>query len=350
MAEDAGLAPDAARAQPGSLAHQHRVALQAEASRLEHVRDRQQQLARVRDAHLDAREVLAVAPADDARDAIPVIAVLRRRQIDVARAVALDEPRRVVLEAKRRAVERRVDVDVGAARHPGHEVHRRAAPRRVDLGVAAGAAVRARVVAAQDVAADARAGPAGRARARDRRRPTRDGDGCVAPQCAPSAASSGADHEAEATVGARPENINIRRGEALRPVDPGRRLSTWLRRLVRRGQMGSLSRRNTHRRASNTGRGSRCSDCRSCTSFAASTRRAGGGRRRSASSRSARSPSASWRSVRSRSARSASVRRRSGSAGGSASSRSACSPRVRWPPGFWARPASSRSRRTRSGW
>ena len=70
----------------------------------------------------------------------------------------------------------------------------------------------------------------------------------------------------------------------------------------------------------------------------------------SASSPSARSRSASSRSVRSPSARSASARRRSGSAGASASSRSACSRPVRSPPGCWARRASSRSRRTRSGW
>ena len=90
---------------PGPLADHHRVALEAEAARLEHVRDRQQQLARVRPPpHLDAGEVLAVAPADDARDPVEVIAVLRRRQLDEARAVALDEPRRVVLEAERRAV------------------------------------------------------------------------------------------------------------------------------------------------------------------------------------------------------------------------------------------------------
>ena len=102
VAEDAGLAPDAAGAQPGPLAHQHRVALEAEAARLEHVRDREQELARVAAADLDAREVLAIPPADDAGDPVAVIAVLRRRQIDVALAVALDEPRRIFLEAERR--------------------------------------------------------------------------------------------------------------------------------------------------------------------------------------------------------------------------------------------------------
>jgi hypothetical protein len=62
VTEDAGLAQTPAGAQAGTLADQDRIALQAEAARLEYVRDGQQQLAPVGAALLDAREVLAVAP------------------------------------------------------------------------------------------------------------------------------------------------------------------------------------------------------------------------------------------------------------------------------------------------
>ncbi len=167
VAEDAGLAPDAARAQAGPLADQHRIALETEAARLEHIRDRKQELARVAAADLDAGKVLAVPPADDARDPVAMVAVLRRGQIDVARAVALDEPRRIILEAKCRRrlpgsaakgawipapAGNRVIRCIGELRHAGKNV-----------SVATSAALGAGVVAAQDVAADARPRP-GRAR------------------------------------------------------------------------------------------------------------------------------------------------------------------------------------------
>ena len=167
VAEDAGLIPDAAGMQPRPLRHQHRITLEAEALGLEDVRDRKEQLALgVGRTDLDASEVLSVATADDARDAVEVTAAARRGQLDEARALLFAEAGAVVLEAKCRSVEGRPDVR--PLRQARHEVHRPALPGRGDLGVTAGATRRAGIVDPQNVAAHP-------GRPGNRRRPCRDG-------------------------------------------------------------------------------------------------------------------------------------------------------------------------------
>ena len=181
------------------------------------------------------------------------------------------------------------------------------------------------------------------------RPPDRDGDGCVAPQCAPSLARQ------QIT---RPSNRRGTSGEPLtsterEPIAAGRSRPYAFDMAAQAGlaRTDGGPEPTEHAPSSfGSGRGSRCSDCRWCTSFAASTRRAGGGRRRSASSRSARSPSACWRSVRWRSARSAWVRRRSGSAGDRPARVRPARRRSGGAPASLGAPDSSRSRRTRSAW
>ena len=194
VAEDAGLVPDPARAQAGPLADEHRVPFEAKARSLEHVGDRQQELGvrvvsrrgqrrrvGLRGRHLHAREVLAHAPADDARDPKQPVGGARRRQAHEPRAAALREDGCVFLEVERPAVERRPHAR--AVGQPGHEPHRRSLPCCVDLGVARGTARRAGVIGSQHIAADAhrRVVPRGaRVPARRTRRPTaerRDGRG-----------------------------------------------------------------------------------------------------------------------------------------------------------------------------
>ncbi len=180
VTEDAGLVPDPARAQTRALAHHHGIALETKRRRLEHERDRQDQLGLGRRdgggartplvGHLHAREVLAVPPADHLGDAIHVRAHARRRDANEARAALALEAGPIGLEMKLRPVERSANARaVGQSRHL---VHRRARPRRVDLAVAWLADLRSNVVLAKDVAGDGGAMriAAGRRRDRARRR------------------------------------------------------------------------------------------------------------------------------------------------------------------------------------
>ena len=114
---------------PGSLADQHRIALQTEAVGLEHVRNRQQHLAGARDALLDPGKVLAVAAADDARDAIAMVAGPRRRELDETRAALLHQACRVVLEME-------------ASRRPRRRTAR-GSPRPASAASSAASAIRA---------------------------------------------------------------------------------------------------------------------------------------------------------------------------------------------------------------
>jgi hypothetical protein len=113
------------------LRHHDRIALEPERRRRIHVRHRQHQLvariadggsalARVGDFH--AGEVFSVPSADDARQAIGVIAELGGDDGNEPVASILNEPRRVLLEAKRAAVER--GTNLGKSRIARHPMHR----------------------------------------------------------------------------------------------------------------------------------------------------------------------------------------------------------------------------------
>ncbi len=153
VTEDAGAGPGRARSQAGSLGRHHRVALVPIRALADDVGDRKHAFLGARRADLDPCEVLAHASADDPRDPKDAAPLLLGVDGDESLPVALLEDRAILLEAEHLASER--CVHLGPRDEAGHAVHGRARPGLVFARVTRLAALRAGVVGACDIAADA---------------------------------------------------------------------------------------------------------------------------------------------------------------------------------------------------